>query len=157
MAQSQQKGNHDRADNRIEEEALKVAKSIQTPGQTKEQTRLIAKGIEKGIALYKHQQSTKARERDKARKKLLKQRNQREVSDDAEIEVGSDGDGLVRTTLMALGLFFVIAAIAHLGRYSLGLDMTIGSMQIAAIWSLPGLLVSGGIGAWLLWLARRVG
>ncbi len=59
-------------DQRIQEEALRVAKSIQVPGQTKEQTKLIAKGIEKGIALYKQQQSAKARERDKARKRAGK-------------------------------------------------------------------------------------
>ncbi|ABV88655.1 DUF2956 domain-containing protein [Shewanella pealeana] len=49
-------------------EALQVAKSMQKPGQTKEQTKLIAQGIEKGIAEYKKLQKGKARERDKARK-----------------------------------------------------------------------------------------
>ncbi|GIU14015.1 DUF2956 domain-containing protein [Shewanella sp. MBTL60-007] len=49
-------------------EALQVAKSTQKPGQTKEQTKLIAQGIEKGIAEYKKLQKGKARERDKARK-----------------------------------------------------------------------------------------
>ncbi|MBT0328128.1 DUF2956 family protein, partial [Vibrio campbellii] len=37
-------------------EAMKIAKSTQKPGQTKEQTKLIAQGIEKGIAQYKKQQ-----------------------------------------------------------------------------------------------------
>ena len=49
-------------------EALQVAKSTQKPGQSKEQTKLIAQGIEKGIAEYKKLQKGKARERDKARK-----------------------------------------------------------------------------------------
>ncbi len=37
-----------------QQEAMKVAKATQKPGQTKEQTKLIAQGIEKGIALYKN-------------------------------------------------------------------------------------------------------
>jgi hypothetical protein len=53
-------------------EAMKIAKSTQKPGQTKEQTKLVAQGIEKGIAEYKKQQKAKARERDKQRKKDLK-------------------------------------------------------------------------------------
>lgn len=53
-------------------EALKIARGTQKPGQTKEQTKLIAHGIEKGIADYKKQQKVKARGRDKLRKKELK-------------------------------------------------------------------------------------
>ncbi len=51
------------------DEALKIAKGTARPGQTKEQTKLIAQGIEKGIAEYKKREKAKARERDKARKK----------------------------------------------------------------------------------------
>ena len=39
--------------NEVKAEALKIAKGTQRPGQTKEQTRLIAQGIEKGIAEYR--------------------------------------------------------------------------------------------------------
>jgi len=46
-------------------EALQISKGTQRPGQTKEQTRLIAKGIQKGIDQYKKQQKAKARELDK--------------------------------------------------------------------------------------------
>ena len=53
-------------------EAMKVAKSTQKPGQTKEQTKLIALGIEKGIAEYKKQQKGKARVRDKQKKQLVR-------------------------------------------------------------------------------------
>lgn len=53
-----------------QEQALQIARATQKPGQTKEQTRLIAQGIEKGIAEYKKQQKAKARERDKLAKKL---------------------------------------------------------------------------------------
>lgn len=51
------------------DEALKVAKGTAKPGQTKEQTKIIAQGIEKGIAEYKKREKAKARERDKNRKK----------------------------------------------------------------------------------------
>lgn len=53
-------------------DALKMAKATQRPGQTKEQTKLIAQGIEKGIALYKKQQKEKSRQADKAKKKAQK-------------------------------------------------------------------------------------
>ncbi len=53
-------------------EALKIARGIQRPGQKKEQTKLIAQGIEKGIAEFRKREKTKARERNKLRKKALK-------------------------------------------------------------------------------------
>jgi hypothetical protein len=64
-------------------EALKVAKSIQKPNQTKEQTKLIAQGIEKGIAEYKKQQSKKSRERDKAKKQIRKEQARQENPNDS--------------------------------------------------------------------------
>lgn len=51
------------------EESMKVAKANTRPGQTKEQTKIIAQGIAKGIAEYKKNEKAKARERDKERKK----------------------------------------------------------------------------------------
>ncbi len=57
-------------------ESLKIAKSIQRPNQTKEQTKLIAQGIQKGIELYKKKQKAKSRELDKKLKKAkLQQQN----------------------------------------------------------------------------------
>ena len=50
-------------------EAAKIAGHIQKPGQSKEQTKLVAQGIQKGIELYKKQQKAKARELDKKLKK----------------------------------------------------------------------------------------
>ncbi len=46
-------------------EAMKIARGNQRPGQTKEQTRLIAQGIQKGIEQYKKQHKVKSRELDK--------------------------------------------------------------------------------------------
>jgi hypothetical protein len=58
----------------IDQDALTLAKRVQKPGQTKEQLKQISQGIAKGIELYKRQQSAKARERDKTRKKWLKEK-----------------------------------------------------------------------------------
>ena len=56
-----------RTDNPTRDEAMKIARGTQRPGQTKEQTKLIAQGIQKGIEQYKKQMSGKARELDKPR------------------------------------------------------------------------------------------
>ena len=56
-------------------EALKIARGTQRPGQNKEQTKLIAQGIEKGITEFRKREKAKARERDKHRKKVLKDPN----------------------------------------------------------------------------------
>ncbi|MEJ2394547.1 MAG: DUF2956 domain-containing protein [Candidatus Thiodiazotropha sp.] len=50
-------------------EAARIARATQRPGQSKEQTKLIAQGIQKGIDQNKKQQKAKARELDKRRKK----------------------------------------------------------------------------------------
>tara|TARA_B110000467_G_C18033701_1_gene322098 strand:- start:316 stop:636 length:321 start_codon:yes stop_codon:yes gene_type:complete len=74
-----------------QEQALKVAKGTQKKGQSKEQTKLIAQGIEKGIAEYKKQQNMKARERDKQRKQKLKIQQiakPHDVSEDLSISEG---------------------------------------------------------------------
>lgn len=49
-----------------------MAKATQRPGQTKEQTKLIAQGIQKGIDEYKKQQKVHARAADKAKKQRLR-------------------------------------------------------------------------------------
>lgn len=57
----------------VQSEAERTANATKRPGQTKEQTRIIRQGIEKGIAEYKKQQKAKARERDKQRKREQQQ------------------------------------------------------------------------------------
>jgi len=67
-----------------QDEAMRIARGTQRPGQNKEQTKLIAQGIQKGIEQYKKQQSTRARELDKKLKKV----NQQLASPEArEVEV----------------------------------------------------------------------
>ena len=56
------------------DEAERIARAHQRPGQTKEQTRLIAQGIQKGIDEYKKQQKAKSRELDRELKKARAQR-----------------------------------------------------------------------------------
>ena len=56
-----------------QDEAMRIARGTQRPGQAKEQTKLIAQGIQKGIEQYKKQQSAKARELDKKLKKVNQQ------------------------------------------------------------------------------------
>ena len=63
---------------------MRIARGTQRPGQTKEQTKLVAQGVQKGIEQYKKQQSAKARELDRKLKKV----NQQLASPEAhEIEV----------------------------------------------------------------------
>ena len=47
-------------------ESLRLARATQVAGQSKEQTQLIAQGIQKGIAEYKRAQKTKQRAADRA-------------------------------------------------------------------------------------------
>jgi uncharacterized membrane protein YgcG len=53
---------------------MKIARSTQRPGQTKEQTKLIVQGIQKGIDQYKKQQKAKARELDKRHRQQTDQK-----------------------------------------------------------------------------------
>lgn len=69
-----------------QEEALKLAKATQRPAQTKEQTRIIAQGIQKGIDLYKKQQKEKAREINKRLKKVAKQKEGSIETNDSDVE-----------------------------------------------------------------------
>jgi hypothetical protein len=55
------------------DEAMRIARGTQRPGQTKEQTKLVAQGIQKGIEQYKKQQNAKTRELDKKLKKVNQQ------------------------------------------------------------------------------------
>jgi hypothetical protein len=58
------------------DEAIRIARATQRPGQTKEQTKLIAQGIQKGIDIYKKQQKAKARELDRKLKSLARQQHE---------------------------------------------------------------------------------
>ena len=74
------KNNNKEVSNETVDEALAIAKKNQKQGQTKEQTRLIAQGIQKGIAEYKKSAKAKHRQADKAQKKIQKQKLQNNQS-----------------------------------------------------------------------------
>lgn len=62
------------------EDAEAMAKATAKPGQSKEQTKLIAQGIQKGIEEYKKRQKGKARELDKKLKKVKQTSNEPAVA-----------------------------------------------------------------------------
>ena len=64
--------NHQQVSTQTVNEAEAIARATQKPNRTKEQTRLIAQGIQKGIAEYKKQQKNRAREQDKLKKKTAR-------------------------------------------------------------------------------------
>ncbi|MFD2231075.1 DUF2956 domain-containing protein [Alkalimarinus sediminis] len=73
---------------KTQEEAMQVARATQKPGQTKEQTKLIAQGIQKGIDHYKKQQKAKSRELNKRLKKAASAKH--ETGQDNPVEPPTD-------------------------------------------------------------------
>ena len=80
------KNSYQKPSQQTQEEAMNIARGIQRPAQTKEQTRLIAQGIQNGIDLYKKQQNEKARDLNRKLKKASRQKQQLPESDDHEIQ-----------------------------------------------------------------------
>ena len=62
---------------------------IQQPGQSKEQTKLVARGIEKGIAQYKKRYSAKERELNKA----LNRQRTRAAQDEERVDTAPATSG----------------------------------------------------------------
>ncbi|MDN3638650.1 DUF2956 domain-containing protein [Simiduia curdlanivorans] len=93
-------------------EAQAITKKIQRPGQTKEQSKLIAQGIEKGIDLYKKQQKAKARELDKALKKA-KQRPETVTPEAKNAHPTQPRAAQLPWSLLAISwlLFFLVAGV----------------------------------------------
>jgi hypothetical protein len=67
-----------------QEEAMKIAKATQRPGQTRDQTKLIAQGIQKGINQYKKHQKSKSRELNRKLKKASTLQNRQTKSEDQQ-------------------------------------------------------------------------
>lgn len=66
-------------------QAMKIAKGTQKAGQTKEQTKLITQGIEKGIAEYKKQHGKKLRQIDKQRKQKVKHQEKQSINVEEDV------------------------------------------------------------------------
>lgn len=93
---------------------MKIARGIQRPAQTKEQTKLIAQGIQKGIDLYKKQQNEKARDLNRKLKKASRQKQQLTEPDDHEIQQNIDDRQpllpwlLLGLTWLGIGIYALI-------------------------------------------------
>lgn len=98
----------DRVSPEVKAQALKMAKGTQKSGQTKEQTKLISQGIEKGIAEYKKQQGKKTRELDKQRKQKIKQREVANTEVDEELPNRNRMTSMPWILLALSWLFFVV-------------------------------------------------
>lgn len=146
------------AEQLTKEEALRVAKGTQSPGQTKEQTKLIAKGIEKGIALYKKQEREKVRVRAKLHKKRDKLQPGEAIgaadSRCSSNDVHSTAKRRVTFPLAVAGVIFSLVSAAHLIRYSVGLDLIVGTFSVPVLWSLPAAAVSILLAVWMFWSMR---
>ena len=92
----------------VEVQAMKIAKGTQKIGQTKEQTKLVAQGIEHGIAEYKKQQGKKLREIDKQRKQKIKHRNNETNETNEIVEVP-------HTTISIQSLPWILLVLSWLG------------------------------------------
>ena len=90
-------------------EAERIAKATQKPGQTKEQTRLIAQGVQKGIDEYKKQQKARARTADKAKKQRL-----RAQSPELDTELDLDDEELA-TSERGAWLPWLLLALSWIG------------------------------------------
>jgi hypothetical protein len=144
----------------IQEEALKVARSIQKPGQTKEQTKLIAQGIAKGIELYKKQQSAKARERDKVRKKALKLKQvestgQQREEDEADFTLDLAESGISGMLLLGGGVFAVMAGILAVSLVA-GWPASLGPFTLPVWASLAAAMAFAGFSGWFFYKAIRL-
>ncbi|MGV8837016.1 DUF2956 domain-containing protein [Cellvibrio sp.] len=97
-------------------EALKIANTIKTEGQTPVETKAIANGIQRGMEMFLRQQSEKTRELDKRVKKvkqLSNQLTQQKPADESEETINAQTNPRLPWMLLALswGLFLVIAAV----------------------------------------------
>jgi len=135
----------------IAEEALAVARATRKPEQTKEQTRLIAQGIAKGIEHYKRQQSAKARERDKSRKRLEKARSQNSGAQiDAEPGLDRASPVQIRTALVVCGILLLTLSLLHVIPLLAGWRIAIGAWTLPAGLSLLVAVLLASLAGWAL-------
>jgi hypothetical protein len=100
----------------IRAEALKIANTIKTEGQTTVETKAIANGIQRGMELFLRQQSERTRDLDKRTKKvkqLANQLTQKKSDDDIEEIVVTQKQPLLPWALLGVSwiVFFIVAAV----------------------------------------------
>ena len=89
----------------VQEEAMLIAKKTQKQGQSKEQTKLIAQGIQKGISEYKKSAKNKQRQADK----FNKQKRKEQIS--KKVVIGEDDENKSNNAIMP----WVLLGISWLG------------------------------------------
>lgn len=94
--------NKNKVSDKIKDDAMKIARGTQRPGQTKEQTKLVAQGIQKGISQYKSQLNVKSRALDKKQKKSAGNNNANELSTDIIPESGEVNSSKLAWVLLIL-------------------------------------------------------
>jgi len=101
-----------------QDEAMQIAKKTQKQGQTKEQTRLIAQGIQKGIAEYKKTIKSKQRQADKAKKKRHKNsiENEQPVTEILSSEPTQKSTVLPWSLLVISWLGFAAYFVSHMNQ-----------------------------------------
>lgn len=77
---------YDKISPETQQEAMKVARANQKPGQTKEQTQLIAQGIQKGIDEYKKQMKARAREASRQKKQQARAKQPQQSGHEEEAQ-----------------------------------------------------------------------
>lgn len=103
----------------IRAEALKIANTIKTEGQTSVETKAIANGIQRGMELFLRQQSEKTRDLDKRAKKvkqLASKLTQDQHADEKEVVANEQAASKLPWILLAASwvLFLVVAAMYKL-------------------------------------------
>lgn len=103
----------------IRAEALKIANTIKTEGQTIAETKAISNGIQRGMELFLRQQSEKTRDLDKRTKKvkqLATQLTQNKLADKKEEMVDVQPSSRLPWVLLAVswGVFLVVAVVNRL-------------------------------------------
>lgn len=150
---------HTQQSGSTQDEALAVARATQKPGQTKEQTRLIAQGIAKGIEQYKRQQSAKARDRDKARKRYQKIQSQGSPASDDRDQSSHDVSDHERLNpvpvLVMNGILMSVISILHLWQLIAGWELMVNSQPVPTGVSLIAVVLFGGLGIGSLRVAYR--
>lgn len=87
--------------------AEKIARATQKPNQTKEQTKLIAQGIQKGIAEYKKQQKDKAHELGKLKKQYTQKINSQNQRGDIAVEIDNKKETDCKIQWLPWGLLII--------------------------------------------------
>jgi hypothetical protein len=117
LSSTKSKQKKDARDIRVE--ALKIANTIKTEGQTPVETRAIANGIQRGMEIFLRQQSEKSRDLDKRTKKvkqLATKLTQNKPADEKAAPVNMQTSSKLPWVLLGIswGFFLVVTVVKGL-------------------------------------------